>query len=64
MPDLVLVIADGGAEGYVYSDELNGPLPSSPAEALAWQAEGRFDNRVLPVYESDGVTQIGTYPVG
>lgn len=69
-PDLILVVATNGREGYVRKvdlDEANGQAAAesftSPEDALAWQeAEGRGD-RSVPVYEHDGVTQVGTFLV-
>lgn len=76
-PDLVAVIGQDGdgtlVEGYVRARELNafGPewpgQPSNPDEALAWQKErdARYPNGWdIPVWESDGTTQIGTFHIG
>lgn len=76
-PDLMSAIgkdADGNSiDGYLRTSELNafGPdwphQPSNPEEAIRWQEERDklyphgWD---LPLYESDGRTQIGTYRVG
>ncbi|AXH97059.1 hypothetical protein [Ornithinimicrobium avium] len=62
-PDLILVVSDAGAEGYVYTDELNPPDFKSPQEALAWQEERYASDFVLGVYESDGATKIGTFTI-
>lgn len=77
VPDLVLVVADtpdgGLAEGYARATDLNAfspdhpGEPSTPEEALAWQAErdeAYPDGWDIPVFESDGVTQIGTFHIG
>lgn len=61
-PDLILVVANEGGEGYVLRDQLNGPMPGSPAEAVA-QAKAP-QSRVIPVFVSDGVTKIGTFTIG
>ena len=61
-PDLVAVQATNGRRGYAYATELNGPQPTSPADALAHQ-EPDYDGRDVPVYESDGVSRIGTFHV-
>lgn len=70
-PDLILAEGldkDGlRISGYVLSDDPNGPQPSSPEEALAWQEHYQRDfpdGRDIPLYESDGMTQIGTFHVG
>lgn len=65
-PDLILAYAEDGQLGYVYRDELNGPMPSSPEEALAQQAAMLAeypDGRSIPVYEADGLTKIGVFVV-
>ncbi|MDP2232440.1 MAG: hypothetical protein Q8K89_02300 [Actinomycetota bacterium] len=62
--DLVRVVATNHKVGYSLRTELNGPTPSSPEEALRWQAEQAGKSRVVPVYESDGVTQIGVFRIG
>lgn len=61
-PDLVAVYATNGRQGYVYADQLSdvAPMPTSPAQAIA---ENDHRQRVLPVYESDGATRIGTFVV-
>lgn len=59
-PDLVAVTATNGRQGYVYARKLAQPSPSSPAEALAWQAGPQVTAQV-PVYESDGKTVIGEF---
>lgn len=76
-PDLTAVVgvAPTGEpiRGYVRSDALlgSGPdrpgLPSSPEEALEWQAEreAKYPNGWdIPLFASDGVTQLGTFRVG
>ncbi|MEN0084658.1 MAG: hypothetical protein AAGC66_07810 [Leifsonia sp.] len=65
-PDLILVVATNGAEGYVLKSELHkaeGTGFSTPAEALAWQASQRGKDQTLPVYANDGVTKIGEFVV-
>jgi hypothetical protein len=62
-PDLILVTATNGKDGYVLAKDLEGPTPSSPEEALAWQAARAGKARVIPVYQSDGITQIGVFEV-
>ena len=69
-PDLILVVATNGAEGYVLRADLNtangqaaAESFTSPEEALVWQeTEGRED-RLIPVYERDGTTLIGSFLV-
>jgi len=63
-PDLMRVLATNGKTGYALSTDLAGPEPSTPEEALVWQAERGSEPRTIPVYESDGLTQIGVFDVG
>lgn len=62
-PDLIAVIATSGGSGYVYARELHGgPMPTSPEDAAK-----NFPNPILkeiPVYLSDGETQIGVFKSG
>ena len=58
-PDLISVLATNGKVGYAYRTDLEGPDPSSPAAAVAQQKARGGKPRVIPVYEVDGVTQIG-----
>jgi hypothetical protein len=62
-PDLLQVIAANGRTGYVYSKELDGPVPTSPAQALAWQQQNAGRARTIKVYESDGTTVIGNFVI-
>lgn len=59
-PDLVAVAATNGKLGYAYARDLEGPTPSNPSEALAWQSGPQREVDV-PVYESDGKTVIGNF---
>ncbi|MBU4555333.1 MAG: hypothetical protein KJ747_00480 [Actinobacteria bacterium] len=60
-PDLIKVCATNGKTGYSVRADLEGPTPASPEEALRLQAEQTGQDRVIPVFESDGVTQIGVF---
>ena len=65
-PDLTLVVASNGREGYVDSQELKRltePDVHSPAEALAWQQAMSGKVASIPVYLSDGRTQVGVFDV-
>lgn len=59
-PDLILAISDAGEQGYVKKEALDGPIPRTPEEAAQLSSEPR----VIPVYESDGTTQIGWFTIG
>jgi len=68
-PDLILVRATNGLEGYVLREALNqatGANVATPEEAIAWQqtqdAIG-WTTKTIPVYESDGQTQIGEFEI-
>lgn len=66
-PDLISAYATNGREGYIRRAELDsvhGPRPTSPAHALRMQATPPPRPETIPVYESDGVTVIGEFPVG
>jgi hypothetical protein len=67
-PDLIsVVINDGTKYGYVTKRDLNcasGGDVTSPAEALVWNKVSQNRSVSIPVYESDGVTVIGTFRVG
>lgn len=58
--ELISVAADDWTEGYVYRADLEGDMPKSIEEALAVSGQ----ERVIPVYASDGVTVIGTFTSG
>jgi hypothetical protein len=66
--ELVAVFADEpNIHGYVKESELNcagGGDVASPAEAQAWDKVSQNLNVSIPVYESDGVTVVGTFTVG
>ena len=64
-PDLIAV--DQGITGYVKESDLNcaaGGDVKSPAEALAWDKVSRNRNISVPVYESNGMTIVGTFILG
>lgn len=62
--NLVKVISDEGFEGYVYREDLGySPSFTTPEEAIKWQ-ETKPQFILIPVYESDGKTIIGTFKIG
>jgi len=67
-PDLISVVIDDGTKyGYVKESDLNcasGGDPTSPSQALEWQKVSQNRNVSIPVYESDGVTAVGTFILG
>lgn len=71
IPDLIKAEATNGRIGYVKQaelDEVSGASVSNPEEALAWNKEvetrrTRGESIEIPVYLSDGVTQIGVFTI-
>ncbi len=60
LPDLILVIATNGKEGYVRRTDLYLPGPKTPEEAANRDTSSA---RRIPVYEVDGVTVIGVFEI-
>lgn len=58
-PDLILVIADDGQDGYVRKTDMDNGV-TTLEDAINHKPE----NRVLNVYLHDGVTIIGTFTLG
>ncbi|MCP4964924.1 MAG: hypothetical protein GY926_06775 [bacterium] len=68
-PDLILVVATNGREGYVFKAELDratGGDVSTIEEALEWNSRRAElpDDRTIGVYLSDGTTKVGEFPIG
>jgi hypothetical protein len=66
VPDLVLVIATNGKQGYVYKSALNaadGSNVSTLQEAAAWDAAGANVSHTIAVYAEDGTTVIGSFTI-
>lgn len=64
---LIRADGEGGVEGYVWSNDLEGYSPASPEEALAIQAQREkegYTGRYVNLYERDGKTIIGRFHVG
>lgn len=65
-PDLILVVASNGHEGHASKTALSaaeGTGFTSIADAIAWsEGEGQKDH-IVPVYTSDGKTQVGEFIV-
>lgn len=60
-PTLVWVQATNGKSGFAYAQQLNGPMPKNPQQAIAMSNE---PPRALPVYAENGTTVIGQFVVG
>lgn len=63
-PDLIAVVTTDGKQGYAYVEDLDGPMATSPADALAQQEANEGQSRSVLVYESNGETIIGEFTVG
>jgi hypothetical protein len=57
--DLQAVAAERGENGYSWSSDLDGPWPMNPDEA-SWFTPAK-QKRAIPIYKSDGVTQVGVF---
>lgn len=65
-PDLILAQATNGKIGYVRKADLDGATGaevSNPSEAIEWERTKPRTAVEIPVFESDGVTQIGWFEV-
>lgn len=62
-PDLIAAIATNGEQGYIFRKALLAAMtcvsPHSPSAAVSCSPDSKLQS--IPVYESDGTTQIGTY---
>jgi hypothetical protein len=70
-PDLIAVQTTTGLDGYAYAKDLDaadGPMPTSPEQAAGASAGARsganHSPALVPVYKSDGKTQIGVFQDG
>ena len=70
-PDLIAVVTTDNKPGYVRRDDLNdadgttaAESFTSPEDAVRWQEQNAGIVHYIPVYESDGETQIGVFQIG
>ena len=61
-PDLLLAEGVNGKVGYVKQDDLDGPQPKTPEEAVRLTKGAK--PREIPLYNEDGETIIGKFIVG
>lgn len=61
-PDLIGAEATNGNAGYAFKKDLENPIPVPGPELDAFVARGAWTEKV-PVYDADGVTQIGVFVV-
>jgi hypothetical protein len=66
-PDLLAAYATNGQQGYIRVAELaaiDGSSVRNPKEAAAWEENHpKGTSAEIPVYESDGVTEIGVFSI-
>jgi hypothetical protein len=62
-PDLIGTVATNGGEGYVLKTDMMRPRPKTAEEAAAYN-QAVMKGWTIPVFESDGVTQIGVFQCG
>ena len=60
-PDLMSAVGIEGTIGYVKEEDLNGPQPKTPEEAVKLN---EAKPREIPLYDVDGETVIGKFIVG
>lgn len=60
-PDLMLAEGENGTIGYVKKEDLNGPQPKTPEEAVKLN---KAKPREISLYDVDGETVIGKFIVG
>ena len=60
--DLILTIGDNGIEGYVYAEDLYGPLAQNKEEYIEKMNQPMV--KTIPVYEEDGITIIDQFTIG
>ena len=62
-PDLIAAVGKHGVHGYLRKADIDGAPPKTPEEAAA-QTKRSLRGYVVPLYASDGVTQVGVFQVG
>lgn len=60
-PNLMLAEGENGTNGYVKKEDLHGPQPKTPEEAVKLNTT---KPRAIPLYNDDGETVIGKFIVG
>jgi len=65
-PDLIGAVGVDGTIGYVYKEDLRGPQPKTPEEAVALMTslDRNGGIRSIPLYKEDGKTVIGEFIIG
>lgn len=69
-PDLVAVEGKTNSgstvSGYAFAKQLQGPTPTSPADASGWakKLKQQYPSGIpIPIYKNDGATRIGTFTI-
>lgn len=62
-PDLISALGENGMEGYVLKEELDGPQPNTPEEAIEYM-RNLPEYRIINLYASDGITVIDKFKIG
>lgn len=61
-PDLISAYgSDGKTTGYVKKEDLQGPQPQNPEEAMQLMKDAK--PRDIPLYDVDGITVIGNFRI-
>ncbi|MCM1171088.1 MAG: hypothetical protein NC393_03065 [Clostridium sp.] len=62
-PDLIAAIGDNEIHGYVYAEDLEGFVPNTPEEAIAYQNSHRGISRIINVYDCEGEIVLDTFTI-
>lgn len=62
-PDLIAAIGDNEIHGYVYAEDLEGFVPNTPEEAIAYQNSHQGISRVINVYDCEGEIVLDTFTI-
>ncbi|MDE6025792.1 MAG: hypothetical protein K2G45_10110 [Lachnospiraceae bacterium] len=62
-PDLIAAIGDNEIHGYVYAEDLEGFVPNTPEEAIAYQNSHHGISRVINVYDCEGEIVLDTFTI-
>lgn len=65
-PDLIAAVGEHGVHGFLRKADLGGPniTPSTPPEEVEEYNNRGLRGYTIPLYASDGVTQVGVFQVG
>jgi hypothetical protein len=63
-PDLVAAVGVGGKHGYLRKADVFPDAPTTNPEEAAEETKRSLRGYTIPLYESDGVTQVGVFQMG